>query len=1042
MPFPFDKYPWLNFQELNLAYFIKHFREIFRQWDQLYHDLLDWKDATDADLAEWKTAVESGISSWETGLTEAMEVWKTQTETDIGAWEAATLAALEEWKTATTAVFEQIRTEAAASATAAAGSATAAETAKTAAQTAQALAEAAAAGIASELAQIQTNTEDIEYLLEAVNEFYKSEVFDYSSVSSDLVSWGISSAGNWTFGSGQKSYTASIPDHCKKITITGNGVNGSIIAFLNSYNPVTNTPADFSNQYDEREVIPAGETRTYVIGDSMHYLFALITDTQNNDKTPSTSFSYIITDPALISAHLPADAKTVGDAIWNGRSHSLTPHALVYSGTGTGDTYDAKTLPFDSWCYSTWGKLKGTFTDTDAPDFGFTDGTYVTIEKRILNNSTGGAYELTVRPTNSSGKVFVCRVAGANYYWFYPDSTLTKPFVPADAKTVGDAIWNGRDQSLTPHALVYSGTGTGDTYDAKTLPIDSWCYSTWGKLKGTFTDTGMPDFGISDGTYVTIEKRSVTNNGTGVYDLVVRTAHSSGKAFVCRVAGANYYWFYPDSTLAKPLVPADSKAVGDAIQSQMMEVTHDYDGDTETDWVITASTGTPWSKQGTATQSRAKIFKVPRGAVKMTLTPAASGNTVFTFLKSFEPEQNATPDFSAGWERTTVSGSTDMEYLLGTDCVYMYATVKTSTGADRTPSAVKFTCVRCDGDECRLESKDTNTSDETGKHDRSQEIMLMLNRYGVCRLANGIYYVSGITMPVKSSIIGEGRGTEIRLLASVESGTAVTMNAQCTLRDLTVSGGYTDRTPATDQDPEVGTRNGIEWTGDTMENGAIENCCVRNFTGAGIYLHDTSTATNKQLAISDCYLMGNDVGIDIRKNSEFNKIENSTFYKNYIGIRNRGGNNNISNCGIDWNANGILIDNDEGSNGGHGTITGCSVNHTGYANGSNGRAVGDGIVVEGTGRMVISNCNVYYSKLKLIDTNGNVVSNIGFGNLASLEISGGECSIVANCMFRRAQTSTDPDPVVYEDFPITITDNTKAKIINCFDRNGNEYTPA
>ena len=473
-----------------------------------------------------------------------------------------------------------------------------------------------------------------------------------------------------------------------------------------------------------------------------------------------------------------------------------------------------------------------------------------------------------------------------------------------------------------------------------------------------------------------------------------------------------------------------------------MDVTHDYDGDTETDWVITANTGTPWSKQGTATQSRAKIFKVPRGAVKMTLTPAASGNTVFTFLKSFEPEQNATPDFSAGWERTTVSGSTDMEYLLGTDCVYMYATVKTSTGADRTPSAVKFTCVRCDGDECRLESKDTSTQDETGKHDRSQEIMLMLNRYGVCRLANGIYYVSGITMPVKSSIIGEGRGTEIRLLASVESGTAVTMNAQCTLRDLTVSGGYTDRTPATDQDPEVGTRNGIEWTGDTMENGAIENCCVRNFTGAGIYLHDTSTATNKQLAISDCYLMGNDVGIDIRKNSEFNKIENSTFYKNYIGIRNRGGNNNISNCGIDWNANGILIDNDEGSNGGHGTITGCSVNHTGYANGSNGRAVGDGIVVEGTGRMVISNCNVYYSKLKLIDTNGNVVSNIGFGNLASLEISGGECSIVANCMFRRAQTSTDPDPVVYEDFPITITDNTKAKIINCFDRNGNEYTPA
>ena len=184
MPFPYDKYPWLNFQELNLAYFIKHFREIFQQWDQLYHDLLDWKDATDADLAEWKTAVEFGISSWETGLTAALEVWKsetesglatwkTQTESDIAAWETATLVALDAWKTATTAVFEQIRTEAAASATAAAGSASAAETAKTAAQTAQAAAEAAAAGIASELAQIQTNAADISDLQDALSPIEK-----------------------------------------------------------------------------------------------------------------------------------------------------------------------------------------------------------------------------------------------------------------------------------------------------------------------------------------------------------------------------------------------------------------------------------------------------------------------------------------------------------------------------------------------------------------------------------------------------------------------------------------------------------------------------------------------------------------------------------------------------------------------------------------------------------------------------------------------------------------------------------------------------
>lgn len=170
MPFPFDKYPWLNFQELNLAYFIKHFREIFQQWDTLLREMYDWKDATDAELAEWKSTVEEGISSWESGLQQSMEDWKDETEADISAWEAATLSALDAWKTATTAVFEQIRTEAAASATAAAGSAASAQTALAGALAAQAAAEAAAAGIQSELTQIQTNTADISDLKTQIDE--------------------------------------------------------------------------------------------------------------------------------------------------------------------------------------------------------------------------------------------------------------------------------------------------------------------------------------------------------------------------------------------------------------------------------------------------------------------------------------------------------------------------------------------------------------------------------------------------------------------------------------------------------------------------------------------------------------------------------------------------------------------------------------------------------------------------------------------------------------------------------------------------------
>lgn len=162
MPFPYDRYPWISFNELNLVYFIMHFREIFQQWDQLYHDLTDWKEATDQDLADWKTATETGLESWKTGLTASLETWKAQTANDISGWETATLAALDAWKTATTAIFEQIRGEAAGSASAAAASAAAADTAREAT-------ELAAARISAELAQILVNRDEIADLKNALN---------------------------------------------------------------------------------------------------------------------------------------------------------------------------------------------------------------------------------------------------------------------------------------------------------------------------------------------------------------------------------------------------------------------------------------------------------------------------------------------------------------------------------------------------------------------------------------------------------------------------------------------------------------------------------------------------------------------------------------------------------------------------------------------------------------------------------------------------------------------------------------------------------
>ena len=177
----FDKFPYTNFHELNLDYFINKFNEIFTEWEQLNSTMLEWKAATDASNALWKTSVENGLAAWktateadlnarETALRAELSAWKATAEADIGTWETDTLAALNAWKATAEATFEAIRVQAAASATAAQTAQTAAETAQTAAETAQTAAETAAASISASAAQIATNTGDISDLKTQLND--------------------------------------------------------------------------------------------------------------------------------------------------------------------------------------------------------------------------------------------------------------------------------------------------------------------------------------------------------------------------------------------------------------------------------------------------------------------------------------------------------------------------------------------------------------------------------------------------------------------------------------------------------------------------------------------------------------------------------------------------------------------------------------------------------------------------------------------------------------------------------------------------------
>lgn len=215
------------------------------------------------------------------------------------------------------------------------------------------------------------------------------------------------------------------------------------------------------------------------------------------------------------------------------------------------------------------------------------------------------------------------------------------------------------------------------------------------------------------------------------------------------------------------------------------------------------------------------------------------------------------------------------------------------------------------------------------------------------------------------------------------------------------------------KDASTRKNSGICWAGSSVQFGAIIGCRFYRFDVAGLLMMDTGTPVDHNLAVSDCFFSGNNCGIYIRKNSEYNVFSNCVIVNNYYGVLNRGGNNYFANCGFNKNYIGMQVDQDEGGNGGHGSVVSSSFNHSAPDN------TGYGIIVRDTGRMKFGSCTIGYSKVLLKNTNGNNFCQCGFGD-ATVEINGGQFSLFTNCLFR---ASTDT---------ITAINNSVARAINCF----------
>ena len=294
-----------------------------------------------------------------------------------------------------------------------------------------------------------------------------------------------------------------------------------------------------------------------------------------------------------------------------------------------------------------------------------------------------------------------------------------------------------------------------------------------------------------------------------------------------------------------------------------------------------------------------------------------------------------------------------------------------------------------------LQPVDTNTEDETGKTDMRGAILDMLQNTGYCKLAPGIFYVSGgIDMPIGSTLEGCGKDTIVRLMQDAQYGYIVKARTKNTIKDVLFSGSYS-ALPKPSLPPEwppaQGTvnsvRHGIVYGfGEHSELArdaaftTIDNCVCENFTGAGFYGYASGAIPYQGLSMSNCTFLNCVAGMDFAYGCEYNRVTNCICYNCYYGCINNCGNNQFVNCTFDGQV-GFVIDpaikinneDDDPTNLAHGSCIGCLFNHiaSGY-----GYAI---VMKTARNDFIIDGCQFWYSSVYLEKCRGIMFSDCVFG---------------------------------------------------------------
>lgn len=309
--------------------------------------------------------------------------------------------------------------------------------------------------------------------------------------------------------------------------------------------------------------------------------------------------------------------------------------------------------------------------------------------------------------------------------------------------------------------------------------------------------------------------------------------------------------------------------------------------------------------------------------------------------------------------------------------------------------------------------------------DRTADIVTMLNSYGVCRLGKGDYYVSNLQMPENTGIIGCGRASRI-ILSGTSDGFAIKMGSMCVVSNVAIYGATSSITPA----ETIGGRHGILWQGTATQNSVaptesmISDVVIRNFSGGGITCYDTGVGTHNGLLVTNADIVLCGAGINIAYYSEFNKFTNVRAYNCYYGCIDNGGNNNFANCDFSSNTIGLLIDNstDQSPNNTHGSLVGCTFNHSG---GNTGTAIR---ILGGNAGEVFTASQIFYGKIEIENSVGIRFIGANFGRQTDISVSGSTTVIFSDCTFRELGNTY-----------FTGNNNVNVKFQNCYYRNGTQY---